>query len=246
MKAISNVGNGIIKSKYGLPVRQTRDEISFNFLNSDTLHDIENGIRDTLAAINRANLGIALAFAKIDREALYVQAGCKSYLEYLETAEEELNMSRQTMSDYKRIGEIYLTYKGQLQNAGFKEEGHLHKLRFLPRALEHHPAEDVFKRVVHDSLRRFIDYAKSEDNSEQKREPEQEVEIPVKEIIVDGHGILQIGAEPVGYSRDEIVSYLQKIYEIKSKGNHPYVVDLYDESESRAVDNYIKRLRSRK
>jgi len=246
MKAISNIDNGTIGGKYTLPVRQTEAGISFTFLYSDALDEIENGIKETMAAINRANLGIALAFAKIDREALYVQAGCKSYLEYLETAEVKLNMSRQTISDYKRIGEIYLTYKGQLQNAGFKEEGHLHKLRFLPRALESHPAEEVFKRIAHDSLRKFMNFAKSTDAFEQEQKNAQQPEFPVKEILIDGHGILQIAAEPTGYSRDEIATFLKKIFEIKAKGNHPHLLDLYDEAESRAIDSYLKRLRSRR
>ncbi len=146
MKAISNVSDGMMPNKYSPAIRQTTTGISLDYLKSDVLNEIEDGIKDTMEGINYANLAVALAFAKIDREALYAQADCKSYLEYLDTAEDRLNMSRQTMSDYKRIGEIYLTYKSQLQSAGFREEGHLHKLRFLPRALKHHSAEEVLFR----------------------------------------------------------------------------------------------------
>ena len=246
MKTISNINTGIVRNKYSPPTRQTESGVTFDYLESDALNDLEDGIKETMSAMNRANLAIALAFAKIDREALYIQAGCKSYLEYLDKAEERLNMSRQTMSDYKRIGEIYLTYKAQLQSAGFREEGHLHKLRYLPRALEHHPADEVFDRIVDDSLRKFINFANPAEGAAATQGRDHDVEIPVTEIVIDGQNILQFAPDLEGYSKDEMIGYLKKIYEIKMKGNMPYILDLYDETESRAVENYLKRLRMSK
>lgn len=243
MKAISNVFENGLGNKYAPPIRQNKEAISLDYLYSDVLTEIEDGIAETMAGINQANLCVALAFAKIDREALYIQAGCKSYLEYLDTAEDRLSMSRQTMSDYKRIGEIYLTFKSQLQNAGFREEGHLHKLRYLPRALEHHPEKEVFERIVKDPLRKFVKYAtvplgsKGDEGTATSDGP------PDPAIEFDGQGTLQFTEELNELSKAELLGYVRKIYDIIARGNTPYILDLYDESESKAVERFIKQRR---
>jgi len=126
-------------------VTKKQGQFSLDFIYSDSLGEIEIGIKEATQGLNVANLAIALAIAKIDQEALYVQAKCKSYLEYLDKAEDRLNMARQTISDYKRMGETYLLYKSQLQKAGFDWEGNLHKLRYLEKALQIHRSSDVFK-----------------------------------------------------------------------------------------------------
>jgi hypothetical protein len=94
-----------VGDRYALVPRQDRPRVELDYMQSNDLDTIEKGIRKTVKEMDFANLVVAMAFAKIDREGLYTQAGCKSYLEYLDKAEDRLNMSRQTMSDYKRIGE---------------------------------------------------------------------------------------------------------------------------------------------
>jgi hypothetical protein len=233
--------------RYALAPRQDRPQLELDYLHSDDLGTIEKGIRDTTKGVDFANLVVAIAFAKIDREALYVQAGCKSYLEYLDKAEERLNMSRQTMSDYKRIGEIYIEYKSQLQQVGFREEGNLHKLRYLPRALERHPAREVFARLVRDSLRKFAAYATPgipEASAPRRHVPR--IEIRADKIMVDGKNILRFDPGLRPEIREELAGYLVKIYEVKAGGNTPLILDVYDEQEGRAVDRFLRRRRERK
>lgn len=234
--------------RYSLAPRQDRPRLELDYLASDDLRTIEQGIRDTTKGVDFANLVVAIAFAKIDREALYIQAGCKSYLEYLDKAEDRLNMSRQTMSDYKRIGEIYIEYKSQLQQVGFREEGNLHKLRYLPRALERHPAREVFNRLVRDSLRKFVAYAipDAETIAPPARERLPHIEITARKISVDGKNILRFDPDLRPEVREELAGYLVKIYEVRATGNKPYILNLYDELEARAVERFLQRRRARK
>lgn len=232
---------------YPIP-RQDRRRVELDYIRSDDLATIEDGIRDTMRGVDVSQLVLALAFAKIDREALYIQAGCKSYLEYLDGAEDRLNMSRQSMSDYKRIGEIYIEYKTQLQEAGFKEEGHLHKLRYLPRALEHHPKKEVFNRLVRDSFRRFVSYALPEGSriSETQQQYAPQIQVSEGRIIVDGKNILHFDPELPETARDELTEYLTHIYEVRATGNKPYILNVYDDQEALAVERFLARRRARK
>jgi hypothetical protein len=238
-----------LPQRYMPAKRQDRPNIELDYLQSNDLGTIEKGIRETTKGVDFANLVVALAFAKIDHEALYAQAGCKSYLEYLDKAEDRLNMSRQTMSDYKRIGEIYMEYKSQLQQVGFREEGNLHKLRYLPRALEQHPPREVFNRLVRDSLRKFAAYASpsSDDGrSAPVRQYVPHIEITDRKISVDGKNILRFDPALRPELREELTGYLVKIYEVRATGNKPYILNVYDEKEAQAVERYLQRHRMRK
>ena len=247
MKAIENIP---LQDKYSLIIRQNRPkgDYALDYLYSENLEEIETGIQETTRGIDTANLVIALAITRIEQDALFAQAGYKTYLEYADKAVDRLNMSRQSISDYKRIGETYLEYKSKLQQIGFKEEGNLHKLRFLKRALEHHRQADVFKHLMSDSLRTFIIYAVGiSERSANKILPEYmpEIKITQKQIYIDGHGILRFAADLDERIRAEITEYLRKLYKVRSTGNVAYVIDVYDETEAKAVEAFIRRRRAR-
>lgn len=248
MKAISGEP---ITDKYALPPSQSQRDYKLDFVHSNNLEEIEAGIKETIRGVSWANLTLCLAFAKIDGEALYVQAGYKSYLQYLDQAEERVSMPRQTISDYKRMGETYLKYKADLQLSGFKEEGNLHKLRFLERALELHNPDEVFKRIANDSFRGFKDYAAGGSPSERPdsrpvRQYIPEIHITPKRIMVDGRNILNFSRDLDERTREELTDYLKKIYEVRAAGNRPYVLNVYDEQEAQAVERYLQRYRRSK
>ncbi|GAF73808.1 unnamed protein product [marine sediment metagenome] len=234
-----------ITNKYALPLSQAERQYKLDFIYSDKLEEIEAGIQETAKGVNMGILALSLAFAKIDSEALYVQADCKSYLEYLDTAEDRLNMSRQTMSDYKRIGETYLQYKSKLQKVGFKEDGNLHKLRFLERALEHHKSAEVFKRIGTDSIRSFIEYAKGPSERSDEVQYNPDIQITPKRIMVDGKNVLNFSNSLDDRTKEDLTDYLKRIYEVRATGNHPYILNVYDEKEAKAVEQYLRRYRLR-
>lgn len=159
-------------------------------------------------------------------------------------------MSRQTMSDYKRIGETYIQYKSDLQRVGFQEEGNLHKLRYLQRALERHRPGDVFPRLVKDSLRKFIDYAsgRPSERSDKKPVPQYvpDIKITDRQIMVDGRNILRFPKDLEERLKEELISYLKQIYQVRATGNQPYILNVYDKDEAQAVERFLRRRRMRK
>jgi len=46
--------------------------------------------------------------------------------------------------------------------------------------------------------------------------------------------------------REELAGYLVKIYEVRASGNKPYILNVYDELEARAVERFLQRRRMRK
>ena len=159
-------------------------------------------------------------------------------------------MARQTISDYKRMGETYLLYKGQLQKAGFDWEGNLHKLRYLEKALQVHRSSDVFKRLITDSLRKFIEYATGRSSERSDNKPVQQylpdIHITQKRIMVDGKNILRFDPGLDERAKTELTDYLKRIYEIRSTGNQPYIFNLYDTQEAKLVESFLKRHRKQK
>ena len=247
MKAISG---DPLTDKYALPPSQAQRDYKLDFGRSDNLEEIEAGIKETARGLNWANLAICLAFAKIDREALYAQAGYKSYLQYLDQAEDRIDMSRKSMSDYKRMGEAYLDHKPELQLAGFQPEGHLNKLRYLEQALKAHGPDEVFQRIANDPFRRFRDYATGGSPSERSDvEPMMQylpdIQITPERIVVDGKNILNFPGDLDERTKGELTDYLKQIYEVRAAGNRPYVLNVYDEQEATAVERFLSRRRAR-
>lgn len=137
--------------------------------------------------------------------------------------------------------------KKKLQRAGFQEEGHLHKLRYLERALEAHSPQTVFKRIGMDSYRKFREFASKEAPSGKESAvfiPE--IKVTARRVTVDGINLLNFSRDISEPIREELGGYLKRIYEIRSRDNVPHIVDVYDEGEARAIENYLRRHRQEK
>jgi hypothetical protein len=46
--------------------------------------------------------------------------------------------------------------------------------------------------------------------------------------------------------KEDIRGLIYRSYRIKAGGNVPYIVETYDEGEQRAIDNFLKKYRSKK
>lgn len=243
MKPIEN--QPIKKDKYApIHIDQISKEYSLDFLYSDNLEEIENGIKQAYLGVEASILVIALAIVKIEREALYIQAGYTSLTDYLNNSELRLKMPKQTVTTYKRIGEAYLKYKNELQKYGFIETGNLNKLRYLEAALEKHEDKNaVFKMLNTATFREFLEFAKAE--------PQQEKYIPRTEIngsdiLIDGVKAISIPETLDENLRQEIQNLIIEFFRIKKSGNIPYLVETYDKGEQNAINNFLKRYRSKK
>jgi len=64
-------------NKKSLQLKTAQADYSLDFINSDNLQEIEEGIKETTRGIDTANLAIALAIARIDREGNSSAPFCK-------------------------------------------------------------------------------------------------------------------------------------------------------------------------
>ena len=251
MKAISGKP---IKPKYALEIKDVGEkQIDLQFLQSDDLKIIEDGIREIRKGVNTGILAMGMGFLKIEYQAIYTQIpGCKSYMQYLMEASDRVDMPRSTISTYKRMAEIYFQNKSKLQRAGFMVENHTYKLLYLEVALETHKdnPEEVFKRIIADSVRQFKEYALGDSFIRMNDKPVQQylpdIQITPKRIMVDGKNILRLDPDLDERTKVELADYLKQIYEVRATGNQPHIFNLYDEQEAKAVESFIKRHRKHK
>ena len=157
---------GTAVSGAALPVTPGKQQFPLDFVESDNIHEIETGIRETLTGITLAKGALCKALANIDKKKLYTQVNSRSFLEYLEMARIPLNYK--TAKEYAKIGDTMLRYNEELFSVNFREEDGLKKLVYLDKALDK-CGEDrdlVFEKIKGSSLRDFQQWIQTLDADE--------------------------------------------------------------------------------
>jgi len=98
-----------------------------------------------------------------------------------------------------------------------------------------------------DSYRKFREFASKEAPSGKESAvfiPE--IKVTARRVTVDGINLLNFSRDISEPIREELGGYLKRIYEIRSRDNVPHIVDVYDEGEARAIENYLRRHRQEK
>jgi hypothetical protein len=186
----------------------------------------------------------------IEDEALYVNAGFRSYLDYAKHLYEATGLSPQTLSAAKIIMERYKNYYSELTRHGFSLENNSNKLLYLENALENHEDKtEVFKRISNDSFREFQAYARTmDDEPAPRRMPK--IKIEEGRILVNGKNILNFPKDMPDKEKETLGGYLAEVYAIRAAGNAPLVVETYDDNEARVlkkrIDALLKEIRSKK
>jgi len=218
-------------------------------LRSKDREAIEGVVRTSASRIKSSILLLGVACVVIDREALYVGTGHKSYLSYAMELADLAGMPPQTISDAKIIGEVFTDHFNELKKAGFNPEGNAHKLRYIATALENHPGEEteVYKRAANDTIRVFQAWANTPPDVEPPAPvPSVSVKLEGQSIYVDGRPILNFPDDLSQDERRNLTKYLGALYRIRAVGNEPFVVSTYDEGEQRAIMNFLKKYRTKK
>jgi hypothetical protein len=193
---------------------------------------------------------LGMACLVIDRERLYegTEFGW-SYLRYAEHLVEELNIPISTLSEAKVLMEIYFEFHTPLKKAGFVIERNASKLRYLPEALENHKPEEVYKRIVENNFRDFRDWAQKKALSH-KALPGPDTRVDVKidgdKLLVSGKNILNF---PKGLSekvKTMVSDDLKETFTIRETGNVPFIIETYGTGEQTAIQNFLKKYRSKK
>jgi hypothetical protein len=196
----------------------------------------------------RANiLVIGLSCLVIEREGLYIEAGCRSYLEYSGRLFEKLEIAPQTLSDAKIIMGAYIDHYKGLSKHGFKLGRNAHKLRFLADALANHAdADEVYERAARDTFREFADWARPKAALPSPKEPRTEVVLRDGGILIDGQNILNIPETVPETVRQTVARDLAETWRIRAAGNEPFIVETYDAGEQRAIRSFLKKYRAGK
>jgi hypothetical protein len=176
----------------------------------------------------------------IDREQLYIDAGYKSYLDFVKVLYEETGLSPQSFSAAKVIVERYIDYNAELKKYGFTINRNTNKLLFLETALANHADRaDVFKHIAQDKYVDFAAYSKTPDGRKALPLPQPKIKIEKGKILVDGINILNFPDTLPETEKETLGKYLSEVYAIRAAGNEPLIVEAYDEREARTLKNRI-------
>lgn len=203
------------------------DKVSLNVFNALKTRDIsviEDCLKDLTNSTSNYLLYIGLVCVVIERERLYegTEFGV-SYLNYANHILADFDIPTATLSEAKIIVENYIQYNKPLSKAGFKLSGNTKKLRYLPEALENHDENEVYNRIVNNTLREFVAWAQRKNIVRIIHKPESEIKVNVEvkgdKLFIDGKNILNF---PKGISKDVqeyIRSDLEKTMSIREGGN---------------------------
>lgn len=223
-------------------VPDIEEDLVIDFIDQADLLAIEEGIRRIQATSDLLALVQGVAIVKIEREGLWRQGGYNNLKAYRIAQNERLGMPRQTVSRRRLAGEGYLDNRKALGK--FPLKGHVEKLRLLNEAVDKYGKREAITKFKSSTLKEFIRWVR----------PSQLVaELYRVKALVDDQGILIEGKPKVYWSKelDElerkwISSLMERAYNARNGGNLAHVVEVYDEGEARAVDNFLKKLRSKK
>jgi hypothetical protein len=221
---------------------------AFDSFRTKDVSTIENTLRQLAAAVTSNMYIIGIGCLIIEREKLYVKAGYTSYFEYAQYLFDDAELPTSTLSKAKIVMEKFIDYNQQLKKAGFHLERNASKLLFLDEALKNHDEDEVFRRIVEDSYRKFKDWAQRQALIEHKPEKQIQVEAEIKgnKLLIAGKNILNFPKGLPGTVKDLIKDDLQKTFSIREGGNHPYIISTYGRGEQIAIDNFLKSSRSKK
>jgi len=136
--------------------------VDLDFIDSDKLTEVEKGLRETIRGVFYSRMVICRALANIDRKKLYIQAGTRSFLKYLESG--RIPLKYKTAKEYAKIGNVLLRHAGELKKVGFSEEHGLKKLIYLDKAIETHinNPNEVYRRAKESNLTEFKTFAEGD------------------------------------------------------------------------------------
>lgn len=232
-----------VPSVYQVPYIPDEFDFDISILDSEKLEEIETGISKLNTGIDILALVQALAILKIEREALFIQAGFKTSAQYFREADARLNMPRQTISQRRQTGESYLRFRKKLSR--FNLSGHVSKLRYLPRAVEMHGEPEALQHFKEDTARVFIAYASPEREYDDDL-PQIDVEIDRGNVLIDGRPVVTVAASVDENEKSFVVDLLHDAYQARKGGLLPWIVPVYDKGEGRVIDNFLKKYRSSK
>ncbi len=128
-----------------------------NFLRSEKLEELEEGIRQAKKVGDFAWYAIAVSLAKIIDGGLYSQAGL-TQSQYREVLQERLGLDKRRVSDFLQAGRFLIDHGQKLLSMGWKPEGMQAKIRLANSAKKSIKNESkLIDAIINRSLHEFRD-----------------------------------------------------------------------------------------
>ena len=134
--------------------------IPLDYSESENALEIDRGIQDTIRGIRLSILAMGLGLAKIKAKKFYKDLGYKNISAYINNLADKNHLDRANIFTWLYMGEAYIKYQNELEEAGFTESDGPSKLPYLERALAMNTGQEVFSNLKTMTVREFASYAK--------------------------------------------------------------------------------------
>lgn len=219
------------------------DEIGVEFIDSDSLEEVEEGIR----SIERVDgmLRIVQGIGILKAESLWAQSGLSSLQAYREAANERYGMSRASVSNLRKVAYAWMDNVKMLRKVDLT--GKAVHLLYLNEAIARYGDKRlVLEHFKADSARDFQAWARGQKALPAPALPDVELTVSKGWFYLDEKPLLAMEEELPAEERDFIGKVLKAAYRARRGDCLAHVVPVYDEGEARAVDNFLKKLRAGK
>jgi hypothetical protein len=233
------MGNDLIL--YDVP--ELDADLNVDFMDGEDLESIEDGIRKIAVTSDLLALIQGVAIVRVEREGIWRQGGFDNLRAYRIAQGERLGMPRSTISLRRKTAEGWLDNRKLIGK--FALAGHVSKLTLLSEALR--KFEDRREVIAHfkaDTYREFRDLVRP--RRLESGLPDVDLHVDASEISLDGVPMLAFDEDLAAEERTFIAQGLRDLYRARRGNLIAHVVPVYDAGEARAVDNFLKKLRSSK
>lgn len=242
-----------IKNDYDGPTKPVRvikspRQFSLDFAYSEDPAEVDAGIKEAIKGVKLSIMAMGIALYRVDVAGYFIDLGFKKFGEYIDHLTEETGMARSSLYNWEYIGEAYITYRSELDKIGFSDDDGPTKLPFLPRALENHTKQAVFRNIKDMSKREFEEWSRGNIGQNDKK---------YKNVKIKGNNLFA-GSAPLVSFADGVSPRDRRYYETllmegaEALAQNEYLgtYRFYDELEKRRFDKIYSRelkvMRSRK
>ena len=218
-------------------------EVDTDFITSDDLVELEQGIKGIGRAADVLALAQGVAIVKIESEGLWLQAGFPNLRSYRIAQTERLDMPHGTITLRRRTAETWLKYRKQLSKVSLT--GKVSSLAHFEEGVGRHGFKETLEAFKKMNYREFQAWAAPRELEDDSLVPV-EMSIRKRDLVIDGMTIATFAEGIPEAEKEFLASFLRDGYTAR-KGNYlPHVVPVYDKGEARAVDTFLKKFRAQK
>ncbi|GMO65819.1 MAG: hypothetical protein Ta2A_13810 [Treponemataceae bacterium] len=233
----------IITNELDIPKRPRKELqaslVSLDFAYSDDANEIDNGLHEVMHGLKLSMLAIGIALHRMNENNMFVKLKYKSFSEYVAKLIEDTGMSRAYFYRCMLIGQVYMTYRADLELIGFSETDSASTLPYLPRALKTRSKKDVFKNLKKMGRIEFIEWAKGE--QEQKTVDGKPITIKNGGLYIDETPVVSFSPLLAGKDRAYYERLLLTGAEAKEANEVIGAYRFYDERERKIFDKVYER-----